>query len=51
MHVLQGKGVFLTGKGEEPAYPGAFAVTEPSEPHGLKATERTVMLAVIAPRP
>ena len=36
---------------EEPAYPGAFAVTEPNEPHGLKAAERTVMLAVIAPRP
>jgi quercetin dioxygenase-like cupin family protein len=51
MHVLQGKGVFLTGKGEEPAYPGAFAVTEPNESHGLKAAERTVMLAVIAPRP
>ena len=51
MHVLQGKGVFLTGKGEESAYTGAFAVTEPNEPHGLKAVERTVMLAVIAPRP
>jgi quercetin dioxygenase-like cupin family protein len=51
MHVLQGKGVFLTGKGEEPAFPGAFAVTEPNEPHGMKAAERTVMLAVIAPRP
>ena len=51
MHVLQGKGVFLTGKGEEPAHPGAFAVTEPNEPHGLRVAERTVMLAVIAPRP
>jgi quercetin dioxygenase-like cupin family protein len=51
MHVLQGKGVFLTGKGEEPAYPGAIAVTAPNEPHGLKAVERTVMLAIIAPRP
>lgn len=51
MHLLQGRGVFLTGKGEEPAYPGAFVVTEPNESHGLKAAERTVMLAVIAPRP
>ncbi len=48
-----GAGHFFSGsgKGEEPAYPGAFAVTEPNEPHGLKAVERTVMLAVIAPRP
>lgn len=51
LHLLQGRGVFLTGKGEEPAYPGAFVVTEPNELHGLKAVERTVMLAVIAPRP
>lgn len=51
LHVLLGRGAFLTGKGEEPAYPGAFVVTEPDEPHGLKAAERTVMLAVIAPRP
>lgn len=51
LHLLQDRGVFLTGKGEEPAYPGAFVVTEPNESHGLKAAERTVMLAVIAPRP
>jgi quercetin dioxygenase-like cupin family protein len=51
LHVVQGKGAFLTGSGERPAHAGAFVVTEPNEPHGLKATEKTVLLAVIAPRP
>lgn len=51
LHVVQGKGSFLTGSGEQPAETGAFVVTEPDEPHGIKATEKTVLLAVIAPRP
>lgn len=51
LHMVQGKGAFLTGSGEQPAYTGAFVVTEPNEPHGLKANEKTVLLAVIAPRP
>ena len=51
LHVVQGKGDFLTGSGERPAHAGAFVVTEPNEPHGLKANEKTVLLAVIAPRP
>ena len=51
LHIVQGKGIFVTGQGEQPAYAGAFVITEPDEPHGLKATEKTVMLAVIAPRP
>ena len=51
LHVVQGKGVFLTGSGEQPAHAGAFVITEPNEPHGLKAAEKTVLLAVIAPRP
>jgi quercetin dioxygenase-like cupin family protein len=51
LHMVQGKGVFVTGRGEQPAHAGAFVVTEPNEPHGLKAVEKTVLLAVIAPRP
>ncbi|MBI5420612.1 MAG: cupin domain-containing protein [Deltaproteobacteria bacterium] len=51
LQVVQGKGAFITGSGERPAHPGAFVVTEPDEPHGLKAAEKTVLLAVIAPRP
>jgi quercetin dioxygenase-like cupin family protein len=51
MFLLRGKGTFTTAKGNEPASPGALAVTEPNEPHGLKAVEQCVMLAVIAPRP
>ena len=51
LHIVQGRGVFLTGSGEQPAHAGAFAITEPNEPHGLKAIEKTVLLAVIAPRP
>jgi quercetin dioxygenase-like cupin family protein len=51
LHMVQGKGVFLTGSGEQPAYTGGFVITEPNEPHGLKASEKSVLLAVIAPRP
>jgi len=51
LHMVRGKGAFLTGSGEQPACAGAFVVTEPDEPHGLKADEKTVLLAVIAPRP
>jgi len=51
LHMVQGKGVFLTGSGERPARAGGFVITEPNEPHGLKADEKTVLLAVIAPRP
>ena len=51
LHMVQGKGAFLTGSGEQPAHAGAFVITEPNEPHGLKAAEKTVLLAVIAPRP
>ena len=51
LHMVQGRGVFLTGSGELPARAGAFVVTEPNEPHGLKADEKTILLAVIAPRP
>ncbi|MCL5966768.1 MAG: cupin domain-containing protein [Deltaproteobacteria bacterium] len=51
LKIVQGRGAFVTGGGESPATPGAFVVTEPNEPHGVKAAEKTVMLAVIAPRP
>jgi quercetin dioxygenase-like cupin family protein len=51
LHVVQGRGAFITGRGEEPAHPGAFAVSEPNELHGFRAEERTALLAVIAPRP
>ncbi len=51
MHVVQGQGVFVTGEGTAPARAGTFVVTEPNEPHGFKAEARTVLLAVIAPRP
>ncbi len=51
LHMVQGKGVFLTGSGEWPAHAGGFVITEPNEPHGLKANEKSVLLAVIAPRP
>jgi quercetin dioxygenase-like cupin family protein len=51
LYIVQGKGIFITGQGEQPAQAGDFVVTEPDEPHGLKAEVKTVMLAVIAPRP
>ena len=51
LHMVQGTGAFLTGTGAQPAHAGEFVITEPNEPHGLKAAEKTVLLAVIAPRP
>lgn len=51
MHIVQGKGAFHSGAGEQGARAGEFVVTEPDEPHGFKASEKTVLLAVIAPRP
>lgn len=51
LHVVQGRGAFITGSGERVAQPNAFVVTEPDEPHGFKAAEKAVLLAVIAPRP
>jgi len=51
LHMVEGKGAFLAGSGEQPANAGALLITEPNEPHGLKAVEKTVLLAVIAPRP
>ena len=51
MQVVQGKGAFITGTGEQQAQAGAFVVTEPDEPHGFKAADKSVLLAVIAPRP
>lgn len=51
MHVVQGGGAFVAGSGERPARAGSFLVTEPLEPHGFKASEKTILLAVIAPRP
>jgi len=51
LHMVQGKGAFLTGSGEQAADAGAFVITEPNEPHGFNAAGKTVLLAVIAPRP
>jgi quercetin dioxygenase-like cupin family protein len=51
LHIVEGKGAFVTGSGERTARTGTFVVTEPDEPHGFKAEEKTVLLAVIAPRP
>lgn len=51
LHLVQGRGAFLTGAGERAARAGDFVVTEPEESHGLKAAEKTVLLAVISPRP
>jgi quercetin dioxygenase-like cupin family protein len=51
LHIVRGKGVFLTGSGKRAAGTGSFVVTEPEEPHGFRAEEKSVLLAVIAPRP
>ena len=45
------RALFSPGAANGRRTPGAFVVTEPNEPHGLKADEKTVLLAVIAPRP
>lgn len=48
--VLDGKGKWL-GSRETDFKKGDVCFYEPEEPHGFRAQERTVLLAVIAPAP
>ncbi len=51
MFLVKGKGRFLVGDKWEDVEEGAFVVCGSNEPHGMEATERMTVLAVIAPRP
>lgn len=48
---VAGKGTVLIGETHVELEPQAFVVCPPTVPHGIKATERTTILAVITPRP
>lgn len=48
---IDGKGIFITGDGENKAEKGFLVVCKENEQHGIKAVERFVVLAVISPRP
>lgn len=50
-HVLEGKGKVLMGSEEINVQAGQMVFCPSETPHGLKAEERYVVLAVIAPRP
>lgn len=51
MLVVEGRGSFLVGEEEKEARAGAMVVCAPLVPHGIKAVEKMVVVAVIAPRP
>lgn len=51
MFLVKGQGRFLVGDKWEDVEEGAFVVCGGNEPHGMEATERMTVLAVIAPRP
>lgn len=51
MLALEGKGSFLVGGDVHPVKGGSAVACKSQEPHGMKAEERLVVLAVIAPRP
>lgn len=48
---VTGKGTVLVGADEVGLEPLAFVACPPMLPHGLKAEEKTVVLAILTPRP
>lgn len=51
LYAIDGKGIFITGEGENKAEKHSLVVCRENERHGIKAVERFVVLAVISPRP
>lgn len=51
LQVLKGRGSLVTDKEEVKAGPGTIVTYAREEPHGMKAVEKMVILATIAPRP
>ncbi|MBI4294779.1 MAG: cupin domain-containing protein [Chloroflexi bacterium] len=49
--VVEGKGQVVVGNDQVAVEAGSLVVGPPLVPHGLKAEERLVVVAVIAPRP
>ncbi len=48
---VEGRGTISIGADQVELEPEAFVVCPPMLPHGIKAASRTVVLAVITPRP
>jgi quercetin dioxygenase-like cupin family protein len=51
MQVIKGRGSLIAGGEDVEAGPGTIVACAREEPHGMKAEERMVVLATIAPRP
>ena len=51
LYVVGGKGLISVGDDEVEVEPEIIVVCPPMQPHGIKAGERTTVLAVITPRP
>lgn len=51
MHLVEGEGAFTVGSEKHKLTPGSFLVCKSNEPHGFEATQKMMMLAIIAPRP
>ena len=51
MYLVEGEGTFTVGEEKQKLTPGSFLVCKSNEPHGFEATQKMMMLAIIAPRP
>ncbi len=51
MHVVKGRGTILSGDAQYPVAQGAVVICRSLEPHGFRAEEEMIILAVIAPAP
>lgn len=51
MYVVKGRGQFFVGDDVEEVEEGSLVVCKPEESHGMSATDRMTVLAVVAPRP
>jgi quercetin dioxygenase-like cupin family protein len=51
MLVVKGKGSLIAGDQEVEAGPGTMVACAREEPHGMRAEEKMLILATIAPRP
>jgi len=50
-YVLEGTGSFLSGDEKRDLSPGSLTWAPPGVPHGIRATDRLVVLAIMSPNP
>ena len=51
LNVVRGRGTFLVANEESPAETGSTMICAPNCSYGIRAKERMVVMAVMAPRP